>query len=115
MTFTVFGKKRIEKLYLFSVLGALEALKNKRTSINESECFVFTPYTFSKLKKKGFDKRIVNLIAEGCELEDIESLCPEKLDKVIEELRQRTLDLLETYEEDNKEIWVSINAERINL
>lgn len=108
MTFTVFGKERIEKLFLFSILGVLDALKNKHTTIDESECFVFTPYTFLTLEKKGINPKIIDIIHEGCELEDVQSLCPQELEKVIEELRQRTLNLLETYEEDQKEIWVSI-------
>ncbi len=109
MTFTVFGKERIEKLLLIDILGALEALKNKKITINESETNIFTPYTFFTLKKKGINKKIINLIHEGCELEDVESLRPEKLDEVIEELKQRTLNLLGEYEEDNKQIWVQID------
>jgi hypothetical protein len=109
MTFTVFGKERIEKLLLINILGTLEALKNKKVTIDESEKVVFTPYTFFTLKKKGINKKIIDLIHEGCELEDVEFLCPEKLDKVIEELKQRTLNLLGEYEEDNKQIWVQID------
>ncbi len=109
MTFTVFGKERIEKLLLINILGALEALKNKKITINESETNIFTPYTFFTLEKKGINKKIIDLIHEGCELEDVESLRPEKLDEVIEELKQRTLNLLGEYEEDNKQIWVQID------
>ena len=57
MTFTVFGKERIEKLLLIDILGALEALKNKKITINESETNIFTPYTFFTLKKKGINKK----------------------------------------------------------
>ena len=109
MRFTVFGKERIEKLLLIDILGALEALKNRKITINESETNIFTPYTFFTLEKKGINKKIIDLIHEGCELEDVESLCPEKLDEVIEELKQRTLNLLGEYEEDNKQIWVQID------
>lgn len=109
MTFTVFGKERIEKLLLINILGTLEALKNKKITINESETNIFTPYTFFTLEKKGINKKIIDLIHEGCELEDVESLRPEKLDEVIEELKQRTLNLLGEYEEDNKQIWVQID------
>ena len=44
MRFTVFGKERIEKLLLINILGTLEALKNKKVTIDESEKVVFTPY-----------------------------------------------------------------------
>lgn len=109
MKFTVNGKERIEKLFLVNILGTLEALKNKKISIDESEKIIFTPYTFDTLEEKGVNKKIIDLLQECCELEDVEFLCPEKLDKVIEELKQRTLNLLGEYEEDNKQIWVQID------
>ena len=109
MRFTVFGKERIEKLLLINILGTLEALKNKKVSIDESEAIIFTPYTFFTLKKKGINKKIIDLIHEGCELEDVESLCPDKLDNVIEELKQRTLTLLDKYEEYKTRKWVQID------
>ncbi|MBO6130689.1 MAG: DUF3969 family protein [Treponema sp.] len=109
MRFTVFGKERIEKLLLINILGTLEALKNKKVTIDESEKVVFTPYTFFTLKKKGINKKIIDLIHEGCELEDVESLCPDKLDNVIEDLKQRTLTLLDKYEEYKTRKWVRID------
>ena len=109
MTFTVFGKERIEKLLLIDILGALEALKNKKITINESETNIFTPYTFFTLEKKGINKKIIDLIQECYELEDVESLCPDKLDNVIEELKQRTLTLLDKYEEYKTSKWVRID------
>ncbi|MBR4248061.1 MAG: DUF3969 family protein [Treponema sp.] len=109
MTFTVIGKERIEKLFLINILGTLEALKNKKITIDESEKIIFTPYTFFTLEEKGVNKKIIDLLQECCELEDVESLCPDKLDKVIEELKQRTLALLDKYEEDKMQKWVQID------
>lgn len=109
MTFTVIGKERIEKLFLINILGTLEALKNKKITIDESEKIIFTPYTFFTLEEKGVNKKIIDLLQECCELEDVESLCPDKLDKVIEELKQRTLVLLDKYEEDKMQKWVQID------
>ena len=109
MTFTVIGKERIEKLFLINILGTLEALKNKKITIDESEAIIFTPYTFFTLEEKGVNKKIIDLLQECCELEDVESLCQDKLDKVIEELKQRTLALLDKYEEDKMQKWVQID------
>lgn len=109
MTFTVFGKERIEKLLLINILGTLEALKNKKVSIDESEAIIFTPYTFFTLEERGVDKKIIDLLQECCELEDVESLCPDKLDNVIEDLKQRTLTLLDKYEEYKTRKWVQID------
>ena len=112
MRFTVFVFKRTEKLILINMLGVLEALKNKKITIDESEKIIFTPYTFITLKKKGVNKKIIDIIQEGCELEDVESLCPDKLDNVIENLKQRTLMLIDEYEEDSKQRWVQIDDVR---
>ncbi|MBP5577237.1 MAG: DUF3969 family protein [Treponema sp.] len=109
MRFTVFGKERIEKLLLINILGTLEALKNKKVSIDESEAIIFTPYTFFTLEERGVDKKIIDLLQECCELEDVESLCPDKLDNVIEDLKQRTLTLLDKYEEYKTRKWVRID------
>lgn len=109
MTFTVFGKERIEKLLLINILGTLEALKNKKVSIDESEAIIFTPYTFFTLEERGVDKKVIDLLQECCELEDVESLCPDKLDNVIEDLKQRTLTLLDKYEEYKTRKWVRID------
>lgn len=109
MRFTVFGKERIEKLLLINILGTLEALKNKKVSIDESEAIIFTPYTFFTLEERGVDKKVIDLLQECCELEDVESLCPDKLDNVIEELKQRTLTLLDKYEEYKTRKWVRID------
>ncbi|MCR5316734.1 MAG: DUF3969 family protein [Treponema sp.] len=109
MRFTVFGKERIEKLLLINILGTLEALKNKKVSIDESEAIIFTPYTFFTLEERGVDKKIIDLLQECCELEDVGSLCPDKLDNVIEDLKQRTLTLLDKYEEYKTRKWVRID------
>ena len=61
------------------------------------------------MEEKGVNKKIIDLLQECCELEDVESLCPDKLDKVIEELKQRTLALLDKYEEDKMQKWVQID------
>ena len=61
------------------------------------------------MEKKGINKKIIDLIHEGCELEDVESLCPDKLDNVIEDLKQRTLTLLDKYEEYKTRKWVRID------
>ena len=52
MRFTVFVFKRIEKLVLINILGTLEALNNKKLTIDESESIIFAPYTFITLKKR---------------------------------------------------------------
>ena len=64
---------------------------------------------FLHWRKKVSNKKIIDLIHEGCELEDVESLCPDKLDNVIEDLKQRTLTLLDKYEEYKTRKWVQID------
>ncbi len=61
MRFTVFVFKRIEKLVLINILGTLEALNNKKLTIDESESIIFAPYTFITLKKKVLIKELLIL------------------------------------------------------
>lgn len=64
------------------------------------------------LKKKGYSKDILQIIEEGCELEDIFSLLPNELDEAIEDIKKESLLLLKNYDEYNnffglriKHIW----------
>ena len=58
------------------------------------------------LKKKGYSKDILQIIEEGCELEDIFSLLPNELDEAIEDIKKESLLLLKNYDEYNNFFWV---------
>lgn len=95
-----------EKIMLIAIIGTLEVLKNRVITINEAEKFLFSPYMVKQLSERKCDEKIVNIIEKGCELEDINSLFPEKLNKMIDDLKSETIILLKRYEEYNKVFWL---------
>ena len=95
-----------EKILLVAIIGSLEAIKNGGITIDEAEKFLFSPHIVNKLKVKKCDEKIIELVAKGCELEDISSIIPEKLNEVIDEMKQEIVKLMQTYEEFNKSFWL---------
>lgn len=95
-----------EKLILVSLLGVIEALKNSGMSICEAEKFLFSPYMINKLKSRKCNEKIIDILERGCELEDVASLIPDKLLKIINELGQKTLETLKGYPDFNQTFWI---------
>lgn len=99
-------KKVDEKILLLSILGTLEAVKDGGITIDEAEKFLFSPHMIKELRLKQCNEKIIELIAKGCELEDIASLLPEKLDEVIVELKKETIKIVKNYEEYSNTFWL---------
>lgn len=87
-----------EKKIMIKIIGVLEAIKNNSMSITEGEKYLFSPRIVKRLIDDNCDERIINIIEECCELEDISSLIPNKLIVNIDLLKERTLELLKSYE-----------------
>ena len=100
--------KSIEKVLLINIIGTLEAISNNAISISEGEKFLFSPQKTRKLINMGCDDRIVSIIEEGCELEDIESIIPHKLPENILKLKKRALDIIMKYEKIDNIDWNEI-------
>ena len=75
-----------EKAISITLLGVLEAIKGKSISIDEAQAFIFSPRIVTMFRKAGVAHNVLEIIEKGCELEDIELLIPEELDKVIENM-----------------------------
>lgn len=95
-----------EKFILVSLLGIIEALKNDSLAIDEAEKILFSPHMVNKLQTGKCNEKIINIIEKGCELEDVASLIPDKLLKIINELEQETLEILQEYPRFNKTFWI---------
>lgn len=95
-----------EKIILISLVGIFESLKNDSMSIDEAEKFLFSPYMINKLRAKNCNLKIIDILEKGCELENIASLIPEKLLKIINELKEETLEVMKEYGDFNKTVWV---------
>ncbi|OTA14160.1 hypothetical protein Xvie_03938 [Xenorhabdus vietnamensis] len=93
-------QKHAEKFISFLIVGVLYSLEKKIISIDEAEGFIFQPDEIKSLKKINASRELIDIIEGGCQLEDVESLIPEKLPKNIRELLQETLSVIR----NNKEI-----------
>lgn len=88
------NKNEIEKFLLISIIGLMNSLKEDLITIDECEIYLFSPYSINKLLELKIDREIIDLVEEGCELEDVESLVPEKLKNNIDNIKIRAIDLL---------------------
>lgn len=98
-----------EKIILISLIGTLESLKNNILSIDEAEKFLFSPHMIGRLRNKNCNIRIIDILEKGCELEDVASLIPEKLYKIINELEQEALEVIRHYQNFEKSFWINEN------
>jgi hypothetical protein len=87
-------KSDIECLILIIKIGLLSCIQEGIISIEDAEKFFYSPYSAEKLKKLGVDEEIVRLVYYGCELEDVESLAPERLNIVVDKIRDKSIRLL---------------------
>lgn len=81
-------------MLLVNIIGLLGSLKSGILAIEECEQYLFSPYTLEILRRKGIDKRIIDIVHLGTELEDIESLLPDRLEANIQELYDAAKELL---------------------
>ena len=102
-----------EKIILIILIGIFEALSINGISIEEAEGTLFSPYMVHKLKSVKCNSKIIKIIEEGCELEDIESLIPDSLLGTIKELKERAIKILKEYPQLNNVRWIQMepNAE----
>lgn len=83
----------IEYYIILNLIGVLSALYEGAVSIDDAEHIIFSPGFAENAEKCGINSDIVKIIWQGTELEDVESLCPEKLPENILELRNNALAL----------------------
>ncbi len=95
-----------EKILLIAIIGSLEAVRKDAITLDEAEKFLFSPHMIKKLKSLKFSNEIMDLIMQGCELEDIVMLIPEKFLDIIEEMKQESLNLLKKYAEYRESFWL---------
>lgn len=86
--------KNLEKLTLVVILGVCEALKSGVITIEESENIIFSPKLMSMMKNHEFNDDIISLIHIGTELENVESLMPEKLAEKLRAIQRSSINTL---------------------
>jgi len=98
LNISISDKNEIERLILILNIGLMNAINEGVLSIEEAENLLYSPYSVGKLENIGIDDKVLNLVKLGCELEDVESLIPDKLKESIEHIRTEAIMLLSTTE-----------------
>lgn len=91
LTIKVDGKREIELLISIINLGIYLALKEGLIGIEDAERYLYSPYTMSQLERLNIRQELIDIIHLGTELEDVQSLLPEKLGDSLEEIKQETI------------------------
>ncbi|MED4902873.1 MULTISPECIES: DUF3969 family protein, partial [Heyndrickxia] len=89
------NKNTEEKDILLNVLGIIEAVYNKKISIEEAEKRYFNYRIIDSLKEKNYSNELIEILELGTEIDDINDLLPDKLDENIIDLKNRVLLLLD--------------------
>lgn len=82
------NKREIEHFLSIVQVGFLYCLKKKVLDIEEAEGYLFYLGVVDLLEELGIDDEVTDVIRLGCELEDVESLVPEKLSDNIKSLME---------------------------
>ena len=93
------SKEELEKILLLNVIGLIEGLDGNFITIEEAEKFLFSPYVMTLLDSMGVSKELLEVIHLGTELEDVESLIPEKLSESLIEIKEKSINLLKKRKE----------------
>ena len=73
--------------------------------------FCFSPYISTHLEKNKVNERIIDIIIECCELEDIFELIPTKYMETLQILQNRIIEILKQYDEESRKRWIIIDEE----
>ena len=92
---------------LVMILGTLEAIINKKITINEVNSIL----PVGMHKKYKFNKKINDLLIECHYIEDFESLLPNELESQLHELKEQTLLLLSEYNEYSNVRWLTMGIQ----
>ncbi|MGE7955216.1 DUF3969 family protein [Pseudomonas sp. NPDC089530] len=89
------GTEQATRLVSTLAIGLLTSLRSDSITLEEAERVLFTPCTESILRLKGLAPELCSLILEGCELEDVQSLRPDRLDANVQQLIERFAAILQ--------------------
>ena len=98
-----------ERAILLMALGSLQALEHQAITIDESQRILFSPYISTHLENNKVSKRVIDIITECCELEDIFELIPTKYMETLQILQNRIIEILKQYDEKTRKRWIIID------
>lgn len=80
-------KTESQRLIYLLIVGIISAIKKGSLTILDSEYLFFSPYSVDTLKEISISTKIMEkMMWLGCELEDVESIIPDKLDESLDEI-----------------------------
>ena len=105
---SILDKVEIEKFILINIVGLMESLNEGAIKIEDCEQCLCSPYSVEKLNTLGINTEVVDLIEQGCELEDVESLVPQKLKDEINKIKVKAIKLLSQFpnKTDTMKKWI---------
>lgn len=87
-------EEEINRFILITNIGIMTAIKNDLISIQEADQFFYNPFSYEKIRALGIKEDVIILMELGSELEDVESLIPHKLIDSIDEILNKSMELL---------------------
>jgi len=94
------------KIILINIIGVLVSIENQCLSIDEAEKFLFSPRIIEELRMLDCNNEILDILEEGCLLENFSSILPERLNANIKMLYNRALTLLNKYQSVEDKNWI---------
>lgn len=90
------GQEQATRMVCTLAIGLLTSLRCESITVDEVEWILFNPRTARIMQLKGLSPELCSLIMEGCELEDAQSLWPDRLEANVQELIARFTAILQS-------------------
>lgn len=102
LTISLDKTEDMNQYILVTIIGLLDALLHDSITIVDAEVALFTPYSIAILNQLNIDTEIIELVEMGLELEDYDSLIPDKLEDRIKEIKIAALSKLKKHMIENQ-------------
>jgi Protein of unknown function (DUF3969) len=94
LMFRMDDRSDVSQLVAVMSLGLCAAISGGSVSIEEAERRLFNPRVVEQLRGLGVSEVLIEIVHLGTELEDVQSLIPERLGESLAEMQVKTLDFL---------------------
>jgi Protein of unknown function (DUF3969) len=94
--FQLDDRSEISQLVAVMSLGLCTAIAGGSVTIEEAERRLFNPKILAQLRGLGLTEALLEIIHLGTELEDVQSLMPDKLAESLTQMQEKSLIFLQT-------------------
>ncbi len=81
-------KKDVERLFAEMAMGVLFGLKEHRLSVEQAEKDMFNMDAYHEARRQRVDRRLIEFLEWGMELEDVVQIAPENIEESYAEMGQ---------------------------